>query len=164
MFPGRIPNKILDIKLGVRPQKFPSPDFQIVQDVLEQMEMIFQDVRKIAMPAYIKYKAYYDKKSQCLKIQTTRLRLHPTTKSRSPRKQSPRTDFRWIGPYIIGQVLPNKNNLVRKIGTNRTQTLHRRRLRQSTSRQPKPDIPITPREWQPDPQLTIKHDDLYARA
>ena len=38
------------------------------------------------------------------------------------------------------------------------------RLRQSTPRQPIPDIPITPREWQPDPEIIIKHDELYARA
>ena len=38
------------------------------------------------------------------------------------------------------------------------------RLRQFTPRQPLPDIPITPREWQPDPEVVITHDDLYARA
>ena len=54
--------------------------------------------------------------------------------------------------------------MVRKIGTNRTQILHRMRLRQFTPRQPIPDIPVTPRDWQPDPEVTIKHDDLYARA
>ena len=42
--------------------------------------------------------------------------------------------------------------------------LHRMRLRQFTARQPIPDIPITPREWQPDHEVVITHDDLYARA
>ena len=67
VFHGRIPYNILESKLGIRPQKFPSPDSEIAQDVLEQTEMIFQDVRRNAMQVYIKYKAYYDKKSQCLK-------------------------------------------------------------------------------------------------
>ena len=53
--------------------------------------------------------------------------------------------------------------MVGKIGTNRTQSLHRMRL-QFTPRRPIPDIPITPREWQPDPEVVITHDDLYARA
>ena len=57
-----------------------------------------------------------------------------------------------------------KKYLVRKIGTNITQILHRKRLRQLTPRQPIPDTPVTPREWQPDPEVIIKHDDLYARA
>ena len=62
MFHGRIPYNILDLKMGIRPQKTPSPDSEIARDVLEQTEMIFQDVRRKTMQAHIKYKAYYDKK------------------------------------------------------------------------------------------------------
>ena len=54
--------------------------------------------------------------------------------------------------------------MVRKNDTNETQILHRIWLRQFTPRQPIPDIPVTPREWQPDPEIIIKHDDLYTRA
>ena len=61
-------------------------------------------------------------------------------------------------------MLPKKNHLVRKNGTKKTQILHRMRLRQLTPRQLIPDIPITPRERQPDPQVVINHDDLYGRA
>ena len=38
------------------------------------------------------------------------------------------------------------------------------RLRQFTPPQPLSDIPVTQREWQPDPEVVITHDDLYARA
>ena len=38
------------------------------------------------------------------------------------------------------------------------------RLRQFTPRQPIPDIQIPPHEWQPEPEVIIEHDDLYARA
>ena len=76
----------------------------------------------------------------------------------------PFTGFRWIGPYIIEKVLPNNIYLVRKIGTNKTQIQHRMRLRHFPPRQPIPDTPVTPRQWQPDPEVIIKHDDLYARA
>ena len=70
VFHGRIPYKILVLKTGIRPQKTSSPDSKIAQDVLGQTEMIFQDVRRNTMQAYIKYKAYYDKKSQRLKTET----------------------------------------------------------------------------------------------
>ena len=33
------------------------------------------------------------------------------------------------------------------------------RLRQFTPRQPLSDIPVTQREWQPDPEVVITHDD-----
>ena len=72
--------------------------------------------------------------------------------------------MRWIGRKIIAKVLPNNKYLVRKFGTNKTQVLHRKRLRQFTPRQRIPDIQIIPREWKPDREAIIKHDDLYARA
>ena len=59
---------------------------------------------------------------------------------------------------------PNINYLVRKIGTSKTHILHRMQLRQFRPRQLITDIPTTPREWQLDPEVVIKHDDLYARA
>ena len=67
VFHGRIPYNIHDLKMGLRPQKFLPPDSEIAEDVLEQTETIFQDVRRNVMQAYIKYKAYYDKKNHCLK-------------------------------------------------------------------------------------------------
>ena len=53
--------------MGVRPQLQHIPTSQIAQDVLEQTEMIHQDVRRNSMKAYIKNKAYYDKKNQRFK-------------------------------------------------------------------------------------------------
>ena len=73
-------------------------------------------------------------------------------------------DFRWIGPYIIEKVLPSNNFMVRKTGTNKTQMLHGVRMRQFTPRHHLPDIRITPQERKPVPEVSTKHDDLYARA
>ena len=74
------------------------------------------------------------------------------------------TEFQWIGPYIIDKILQNNNYLVRKISISKGQVLHRMQLRQFTTRQTLPDVQITPQEWKSDPELSIKHADLYARA
>ena len=58
LFHERVPNNVLDLKMGIHPQKMPSPNSQIAIDVLKQTKMIFHDVRKNTMEAYIKYKAY----------------------------------------------------------------------------------------------------------
>ena len=50
------------------------------------------------------------------------------------------TGFRWIGPDIFEKVLSSNIYLVRKTGTNKTQMLHRMRLRQFPPRQPIPNI------------------------
>ena len=68
VFHSRIPYNVLDLKLGIRPQQQPIPTSQISQEVLEQTEMIHQDVLKNAMQAYIKHKAYYDKKANAWKL------------------------------------------------------------------------------------------------
>ena len=38
------------------------------------------------------------------------------------------------------------------------------KLRLFTPRQPTPDVKTTSYEWKPDPEVVIKHDDLYAGA
>ena len=129
VFHGRVPYNILDLKLGICSQKTPAPESEIAQDVLEQTETIFRDVRRNAMQAYIKYKAYYDKKANATKLKQSDYVYILQPKADHQGSKIPFTDFRWIGPYIVEKVLPNKKYVVRKIGTNKTQILHRMRLR-----------------------------------
>ena len=68
VFHGRIPHKVLALKLGVRPYQQPIPTSQIAQEILEQTEVIHQDVRKNTMQAYIKNEAYFDKKANASKL------------------------------------------------------------------------------------------------
>ena len=164
VFHGRVPYNILDLNLGIRPQQQPIPTSQIAQDVLDQAEMIHQDVRKNTMQAYIKYKAYYDKKAKASKLKEADYVYILQPKADHQGSEIPFTEFRWMGPYIVEKVLPNNNYLVRKIGTDKTQVLHRMRMRQFTLRQPPADIRVNPQEYKPDPEVSINHDDLYARA
>ena len=165
VFHRRIPYNVLDLKLGIRPQQQPIPTSQIAQEVLEQTEMIHQDVRKNTMQAYIKYKASYDKKANASKLKEADNVNILQPKADHQRSKIPFTEFRWIGPYIIHKLMPNKKYLVRKIGTNKTQMLHRMRMRQFTPpRQPPADIPIKPQEYISDPEVSLHHDDLHARA
>ena len=41
----------------------------------------------------------------------------------------PSREFQWIGLFVIKEVLPNENYIVRKLNSNKTQILHRIRLR-----------------------------------
>ena len=161
---GRIPYKVLDLKMGIRPQQQPISTSQIAQEVLEQTERIHQDVRKNIMQAYIKYKAYYDKKADASKLKEADYVyiLQPEADHQGNKIQF--AGFRWIGPYNIEKVLPNNNYLVRKIGTNKTQMFHRMRMRHFTPRQPPADITVKPQEYKSDPEVSPNHDDLYARA
>ena len=164
VFRGRILYNVLDLKLGFCAQQQPIPTSQIAQEFLEQTEMIHQDVRKNIMQAYIEYEAYYDKKANASKLKEADYVCILQPKADHQGSKIPFTEFRWIGPYIIKKVLPNNNYLVRKIGTNKTQVLHRMRMRQFTPRQPPADIAVKPQEYKPDPEVSLHHEDLYARA
>ena len=163
VFHGRVPYNVLDLEMGIRPQKLPKPNSQIAEDVLKQTEMIFRDVRKNTMQAFIKYKAYYDKKANASKLKEQQYVYVLQPKTDQQGSKVPFTEVRWIGPYIVEKALPNNNYLVRKLGTNKTQIFHRMTLRLFTPRQLIPDAHTTPREWKPDPEVIIEHDDLYAR-
>ena len=76
----------------------------------------------------------------------------------------PFTDFRWIGPNIVEKALPSTTYLVRKVGMNKIQVVHRFRLRLFKPRKHSPDVQTTSQEWKPDPEVTIRQNDLYTRA
>ena len=95
---------------------------------------------------------------QSSKKQTTDV-LQPTAHHQG--SKTPFTEVRWIGPYIIENVLPNNNYLVRKIGTNKTQVLHRMKCISSHPTYPPLDLRITWQERKPDLKISLKHDDLY---
>ena len=162
VFHGRIPYNVLDLKLGIRPQKQPIPTSQTAQDVLEQKEMIHQDVRMNAMQAYIKYKAYNDKKANASKLKEADYVYVLQPKADHQGSTIPFTEFRWSGPYIIEKILPDNNYLVRKIGTNKTQVLHRMRMRRFRPLQPPANIRVKSHEYKPDPEVSLNHDGLYA--
>ena len=101
VYHGRIPYNILGLKLGIRSQQQPIPISQIAQEVLEQTEMIHQDVRKNTMQAYIKYKAYYDKKVNASKLKEADYVYILQPKADHQGSKIPFTEFRSVGPYII---------------------------------------------------------------
>ena len=107
VFHGRIPYNVLDKKLGIRTQQQPIPNSQIAEEVLEQTEMIHQYVRKNIMQAYIKYRAYYDKKANASKLKEAAYVYILQPKVDHQGSKITFTEYRWIGPYIIEKVLPN---------------------------------------------------------
>ena len=73
-------------------------------------------------------------------------------------------ECRWIGPYKVEKVLPNKNYIVRRLGTNKTQLLHRIRLRKFTPSAPLADNIVRETDWQKDDNIIVTHDDLCAHT
>ena len=75
----------------------------------------------------------------------------------------PFRDFRWIGPYLVEKVLPNNNYILRKLNTNKTQILHRIRLR-NYNPEKHPEDNYQEIQWQVDDNIVVPQDDLYTIA
>ena len=150
--------------MAIPPQKIHTPNSKNAEDVLKQTEIVFHDIRKNTMKAYITYKAYYHKKANASKLREQQYMQVLQPKADHQGSKFLFTHLRWIGPYIVEKTLPNNNYLVRKLATNKTKVLLCLRLRLFTPRQPIPDVQLTSQKWKPDPGVIIKNDDLYARA
>ena len=116
------------------------------------------------MQAHIKYKTCCDKKANASKLKEKQYVYVQQPEAYHQGSEIPITDFRCIGPYIVEKALPNNNHLVRRLGTNKTEDFNRMKLRLFTPKQPIPDVQTTSQKWKPDPEVIIKHNDLYARA
>ena len=84
--------------------------------------------KRNVMHSYLKHKEYYDRKGRAAPLKK-KFCFVLLTKADNQGSKTPFRDFSWVGPYIVQKALPNDNYIVRKINTNKTQILHRLRLK-----------------------------------
>ena len=163
VFHGGVPYYILDHKLGLQfnPNAAATTDF--AEELLRRTKTLYDKTKKNVMQSYIKYKGYYDKKAKASPSKEKDYCFILQPKADHQGSKIPFRDFRWIGPYIVEKVLPNNNYLVRKLNTNKTQILHRIRLRKYNPEKP-PDNNYQETQWQTDDNIVVPQDDLYTIA
>ena len=112
------------------------------------------------MQSYLKYKEYYDRQAKAapLKQNDYCFILQPIADHQG--SKIPFREYRWIGPYVVEKVLPNENYKVRKLNSNKTQILHRIRLRKYEPNTVLQDV-RPEGHLQPDDEIIIPQDDLY---
>ena len=84
VFHGRIPYNILDIKLGLKPKWGKDSNEELTDQLQKQIAEIHQAAKMNLMQSYLKYKQYYDKKSNGYTAQSQRLLLRPQPEGRQP--------------------------------------------------------------------------------
>ena len=163
VFHGRLPDNILDHKLGLRfnPNAAPTTDF--AEQLLRRTKILYDKTKKNVKQSYIKYEIFYDKKAKASPLKEKDYSFILQPKADHQGSKIPFRDFRWIGPYLVEKVLPNNNYIVRKLNTNKTQILHRIRLRIYNPEQP-PDDNYQEAQWQSDNNIVVPQDDLFTIA
>ena len=112
------------------------------------------------MQSYIKYKEYFDRKAKAAPLKENEYCFVLQPKADNQGSKIPFRGYRWVGPFIVQKVLPNENYIVRRINTNKTQILHRIRLKKFVPNQPLEDN-FREQQLQPDEEIVIPQDDLY---
>ena len=91
------------------------------------------------MQSYLKYKEYYDRKAKAAPQQEKDYCFVRQPKADSQGSKIPFRDYRWISPFVVEKILPNNNYIVRRLNTNKTQILHRIRLKKIVPNAPLED-------------------------
>ena len=112
------------------------------------------------MQSNIKYKEYYDRKGKAAPLKETDYCFVLQPKADHQGSKLPFRDYRWVGPFIVQKVLTNENYIVRRLNTNKTQILHRIRLKNCVHNQPLEDN-FQEERLQADEEIIIPQDDVY---
>ena len=160
VFHGRIPYNILDHKLGNNPNEKISPTTEFAEEIQNRTKTLIDKTKQNIMQSYIKYKEYYDRKAKAAPLKENEYCFVLQPKADNQGSKIPFRDYRWIGPFIVQKVLPNENYIVRRLNTNKTQILHRIRLKRFVPNQPLEDN-FREQRLQPDEEIIIPQDDLY---
>ena len=109
------------------------------------------------MQSYIKYKTYCDKKIKASPLKEKDYCFKLQTKADHQGSKIQFRNFRWIGAYLVEKVPPKTNYIVRKLKTNKTQILHRIRLRKYNPEKP-PEDNYQEAQWQIDDNIVLPQD------
>ena len=160
VFHGRIPYNILDHKLGNNPNEKISPTTEFAKEIQNRTKTLIDKTKQNNMQSYIKYKEYYDRKAKAAPLKESEYCFVLQPKADNQGSKIPFRDYRWVGPFIVQKVLQNENYIVRQLNTNKTQILHRIRLKKFIPNQPL-EVNFREQRLQPDEEIVIPQDDLY---
>ena len=160
VFHGRIPFNILDHKLGNSPNEQINPTTEFAEEIQNRTKTLIDKTKQNIMQSYIKYKEYYDRKAKAAPLKENEYCFVLLPKADNQGSKIPFRDYCWVGPFVVQKVLPNEIYIVRRINTNKTQILHRIRLKKFVPNQPLEDN-FQEQRLQPDDEIVIPQDDLY---
>ena len=152
VFYGRVPFNALELKFS-NPLQCRTQETDLTK-LIDQVIEKYKQVNNNILQADHKYKRYYDRKPQAstLIVNDIVFLLNPKTTDQSDKMAI--NNFKWEGPFKVVKVLTNFNYIIRKVGTFRTQCVHRMRLRPFIPNAPIQDIDEVPILFFADPEAS----------
>ena len=155
IFYGREPIKPLDLRFSNKALEIATADADFVTALQDAMLEKFRETKDNIVSSYHRYRGYYDQKAlaQPLVLHSFCLLLNPLLTNQSDNRN--KSLQVWLPLYRVEKVLTNSNYIVRKVGTNHTQCVHRIRLRSiQPQHQPEDVDPIDTTQFVVDPSLS----------
>ena len=104
------------------------------------MRVLLDQTKKNKMQSYLECKAYSEREAKASPLETKDYCYILNPKADTLATMILFREFRWHGPYKVQKVLLNNNYIVRRLGSNKIQFLHRFRLRIFTPQAPLANI------------------------
>ena len=125
VFHGCIQYNILNIRLGLKPERKKNVDEDLADEIQKQIAEIRQSAEDNLRQPYLKYKKYYDKKATAIPLKINDYSYVLNLKAGNQSMTFAFKDCIWTGPYIVVKVLSNNKYVVRRTGTSYSQTLQK---------------------------------------
>ena len=110
IFPGRVPYKILDHRLGLNPNPKISPTTDFEEEFLSKTCTIRIDkTKKNIMHLRSKYKENYDRKTKAVPLKMDQFCFNLQPLAGHQGSKFPFREFLWIGLYVIERFFPMKS-------------------------------------------------------
>ena len=96
------------------------PSRIFAEELQRRTQILIDKTKKNIMQSYLKYKEYYDRKAKAAPLQQGDYCFILQSLADHQGSKTPFREFRWIGSYVIKNVLPNENYIVQKLNSNQT--------------------------------------------
>ena len=166
LFHGRQPNSQLDLRFDNKLLQTLETRYEFTSTLQDKMNEVFSLARDATITAYNKYRDFYDRKASAAPLKKHSFCLLLIPKLSNTNDHMGKSLTKWLPLYRVESVLTNSNYIVRKVGTNYTQCVHRIRLRPITPQYTVDDISnINQSNFVPDPSTRhVSEPALFDQA
>ena len=160
LFHGRPPITPLDLRFQNAKMRTAPANFEVLRELQDAATASFERAKESMIAAYHNYRQYYDRKANATPLDLHSYCLILEPKSVTQNDPLSKGKLKWLPLYRVEKVLTNSNYIVRKVGTNETQCLHRMRLRPCQPQFDVEDLPdINEQNFAPDASLTNENTE-----
>ena len=163
MFHERIPLNPIDLRFNSANIHKQKGNFDYIAEVQSKMSTLFGQNKENLLKSFNKNRDYYDRKAEAVPLKIAEYCLLFNPKLFDECEKMSNMQCKWMALYKVEKVLTRSNYLIRKIGTNHTQIVHRVRLKSIKPQYTVQDIEVKNENFVADPLVPeiLREPELF---